>query len=31
VLHRLIEDAGGVIVYTLPFKNAVNIIPDMAG
>ena len=22
------EDADGVIVYTLPFKHAVNIIPD---
>jgi hypothetical protein len=22
------EDAGGAIVYTLPFKHAVNIIPD---
>ena len=22
------EDANGVIVYTLPFKHAVNIIPD---
>jgi len=24
------EDADGVIVYTLPFKHAVNIIPDSA-
>jgi hypothetical protein len=24
------EDAEGVIVYTLPFKHAVNIIPDLA-
>ena len=25
------EDADGVIVYTLPFKHAVNIIPDTVG
>jgi hypothetical protein len=25
------EDADGVIVYTLPFKHAVNIIPDSVG
>jgi hypothetical protein len=25
------EDADGVIVYTLPFKHAVNIIPEVAG
>jgi hypothetical protein len=25
------EDAEGVIVYTLPFKHAVNIIPDTIG
>jgi hypothetical protein len=25
------EDANGVIVYTLPFKHAVNIIPDTVG
>ena len=25
------EDGDGVIVYTLPFKHAVNIIPDTAG
>jgi hypothetical protein len=25
------EDADGVIVYTLPFKHAVNIIPDTIG
>ena len=25
------EDGDGVIVYTLPFKHAVNIIPDSAG
>jgi hypothetical protein len=25
------EDEGGVIVYTLPFKHAVNIIPDTVG
>jgi hypothetical protein len=25
------EDADGVIVYTLPFKHAVNIIPDNVG
>ena len=24
------EDAAGVIVYTLPFKHAVNIIPEAA-
>jgi hypothetical protein len=24
------EDAGGAIVYSLPFKHAVNIIPDTA-
>jgi hypothetical protein len=24
------EDADGVIVYTLPFKHAVNIIPELA-
>jgi hypothetical protein len=23
------EDAGGMIVYTLPFEHAVNIIPDV--
>jgi hypothetical protein len=23
------EDAGGMIVYTLPFEHAVNIIPDL--
>jgi hypothetical protein len=25
------EDTDGVIVYTLPFKHAVNIIPDTVG
>ena len=25
------EDSDGVIVYTLPFKHAVNIIPDTVG
>jgi hypothetical protein len=25
------EDADGAIVYTLPFKHAVNIIPDTVG
>jgi hypothetical protein len=25
------EDGDGVIVYTLPFKHAVNIIPDTVG
>jgi hypothetical protein len=25
------EDADGVIVYTLPFKHAVNIIPETVG
>jgi hypothetical protein len=25
------EDADGVIVYTLPFQHAVNIIPETAG
>ena len=25
------EDGAGVIVYTLPFKHAVNIIPDTVG
>jgi hypothetical protein len=25
------EDAHGTIVYTLPFKHAVNIIPDVTG
>jgi hypothetical protein len=25
------EDADGVIVYTLPFKHAVSIIPDSVG
>jgi hypothetical protein len=25
------EDGDGVIVYTLPFKHAVNIIPDALG
>ena len=25
-----VEDEGGVIVYTLPFKHAVNMIPEAA-